>query len=404
MLMDIKAVIRGFTGYAASLGLAVVFALFLSGRVGWFLILVMLLAPVLSPAITLFFVKSMRVEGSAETGIINKGDTVRMKISITNGFFVPSPPVVFKMTDNPYMQCGEKNIYVSVIPFFKENFEISWHAKICGKSEIGVSSVRVTDYLGLFSFKLKNVDLGTLRGSVCVIPDVPDIPVNSAVISKINEVSADADDSEDTTESTGFVRGGFPGYDSREYVPGDPLKRINWKLSAKRSKLLVRLDDEVPGLTVSVVLDSSFVKDSVTEEELRAVFGKTADKDELAPLAAQRSIEMSLGITRALVLSGYTVSYFYRGETDWEIYNVASEGDMVSLRIAMAGFAFADTDGTERFPYYKMAEQKGSVSVFCTPFIGDDSIGGTQALLGGKNNMNTLVYSVVNKGGDRLEG
>ena len=35
----------------------------------------------------------------------------------------------------------------------------------------------------------------------------------------------------------------MPGYEHREYVAGDSPRRVNYKLSAKKQKLMVRLDE-----------------------------------------------------------------------------------------------------------------------------------------------------------------
>ncbi|MDE5834825.1 MAG: DUF58 domain-containing protein, partial [Ruminococcus sp.] len=65
-----------------------------------------------------------------------------------------------------------------------------------------------------------------------------------------------------------------------EYIIGDPLKRINWKLSTKKSKLMVRLDEASATIQPSIVLDlfrnsTNPVEKAVSSEEklLVSVFG-----------------------------------------------------------------------------------------------------------------------------------
>ena len=138
--------------------------------------------------------------------------------------------------------------------------KITYEARISGPSVVGVEQIRVTDYLGLMSFKIKKSDDTTNRKMVKVIPDIAEISVKDDRILKIMQLSMNADDSDDTVESSMHMLGGFPGYENREYVPGDPLKRINWKQSAKRDKLLVRLDDEMASRSATVLLDSVFIR------------------------------------------------------------------------------------------------------------------------------------------------
>ena len=92
-------------------------------------------------------------------------------------------------------------------------------------------------------------------------------------------------------DSHGFAFGGFPGYDNREYVPGDPLKRINWKQSAKRNKLLVRLDDEMAARAIHVVLDSVFEKHKVNVERAARMHQyRDLAEDEILPKIAEDAV------------------------------------------------------------------------------------------------------------------
>ncbi len=48
---------------------------------------------------------------------------------------------------------------------------------------------------------------------------------------------------EEAEEGVTVRQGGMPGCEHREYVPGDSPRRVNYKLSAKKGKLMVRLDE-----------------------------------------------------------------------------------------------------------------------------------------------------------------
>jgi uncharacterized protein (DUF58 family) len=356
-----KDIFTNVFNYLLALGLVLVFALFLSGRVGWFLVLVLVLAPIVSVAVTALLCHFVRVEGDVQAYTVNKGDSVNLLFKVINTSVLPLSPVVLEIADSPSAVCTDKAVSVSVMPHGCESFEVQCNAAIAGKGHIGIKSVKIRDYLGIVSFKLKKISPEGLCTEVYIIPDVADIPPDSDIISSAIEVAAHAVDSEDTTEMGRHSFGGFPGYDSREYVPGDPLKRINWKLSAKRSTLLIRLDDEALASPVSVVLDSIWN----TAERNRT--------DEEALLLAQKTMETSLGIARSLSLSGCIVNYFARFENGWERYTVNSEGDIADISIALAGYSFGTDMEEDRVPFDEIASDKGAALVLCTPCGGEEA-------------------------------
>ena len=59
----------------------------------------------------------------------------------------------------------------------------------------------------------------------------------------------------------------IPGNEMREYRPGDPLKAINWKVSARLSKLAVRVPDKLDTRTVTLIMEPSNVPERMQDIE-----------------------------------------------------------------------------------------------------------------------------------------
>ncbi|MBQ5311110.1 MAG: DUF58 domain-containing protein, partial [Oscillospiraceae bacterium] len=338
--MDKRSVIRGLFNYMVSVGLAVIFALYLNARVGWFLVAAFVAAPVVSVLLTLLFKRKVYITADTMPITITKGDTAQVDITVGNGMWLPSPPVFIDCTDTVGAECSGRMFSCSVMPLSDEGITIKYRAKICGPYDVGVEKAVIMDYFGLFSFRLKNADPAKLKVRMNVIPDVAEVPFTNSVFRTAAELSATSDDSEDTVSVTNSIAGGFPGYDNREYVPGDPLKRINWKQSAKRGTLLVRKDDEAAASSVSVVLDSVFDRNSAQVplfHSSQKIIG--SDTEELMQLAVQWAVEYSLGITRAFVMENHTVTYFYADKNGWQYVPVSDEGELVRLQTMLASFA-----------------------------------------------------------------
>lgn len=385
--------IGGLINYLAAVALAVIFALYLSGRVGWFLVTAFVAAPIISVLMTLIFVRRIYVSCDVDMLTMCKGDSCVITVSVTNGTFLPTPPVLVDMTDTPAVEAENPYRSISVLPFDTESFEVSYKAKICGPANIGVKSFRVSDYFGFVSFEIKSADISQMTFTASVIPDIPDVSLSDPVVSRAAELSAFSDDSEETVEAQTSGFGGFPGYENREYVPGDPLKRVNWKQSAKRGKLLVRLDDETVSSAVTVILDSSFDRDSVfipavvSEEKFSG-----GNSENITCLMAQDAVEQSLGMTRALMLGNFSVNFYLTGKNGWECFPAADENDLAAIRTELASYSFVP-HSESRFPEEELKARKGSVAVFCTPYL-DSELNSIVSHSGaeGKGTLQTVIY------------
>ena len=93
--------------------------------------------------------------------------------------------------------------------------------------------ITVRDFAGLFCLKIK----AEQEAKKAVLPRIVEYTGPEIIPSVLP-----ADD-EDAEEGVSVVKGGLPGCEHRDYVPGDSPKRVNYKLSAKRNRLLVRLDE-----------------------------------------------------------------------------------------------------------------------------------------------------------------
>lgn len=113
----------------------------------------------------------------------------------------------------------------------------------CGAQRISVVSLRVYDYLGLFCRRIKTVD-----PFVCTVVPVP-VPVAA-----LPEMGLQSD------KLRPKRGGGFSEeHDLRQYVPGDDLRQIHWKLTAKTGKVVVRepLEQMQTNRLLTVVLSGS---------------------------------------------------------------------------------------------------------------------------------------------------
>lgn len=352
-------IIKGVISYILALALTIVFALFLNASVGWFMLIALILAPILSVFFALLTKSSLSIECNMESVKLSKGDSCEMRVTLKNKTIFPSTPIELNILNGDGVASEDEGIITTIMPMSTKAITIKFNANICGKSEIGIKELRVSDYLGLFSYVPKSIKDKALTQIVYVIPDVAMVSPKDERILRVMQESLNGEDSEDTKESTINTFGGFPGYDKREYVPGDPIKRINWKQSAKRNKLLVRLDDEMNASGVNVVLDGYFNREKLPE----GVY---------APMVAQDAVENALGIIKILVMNDYSVDFYARFEEGFTLFEIEDEKDVENLRMQMAEYGFSDK-AENRFPGNEFLEEDAAY-VLVTPNSGEINV------------------------------
>lgn len=390
--MKKRVIIKGIINYIFAMVFAIIFGLFLDANVGWFILLALILAPLMSVFFAWLSSRMIEVSCEIDDSLLSKGDTCVMKVNVRNKSIFPTPPIFITLINKDGVRSDNSKLLVSVLSRSVVAFEVELRAKICGKSMVGIENVQVTDYLGLFSFAVKNVDYSSLQRSVAVIPDIANIGDRDDNIIKVMQTSLNMDDSDDTVESAAYTFGGFPGYDSREYVPGDPLKRINWKQSAKRGRLLVRLDDEMSSQSVNVVLDSVFNKSDVDIYLIAPLYQyRDFDIDEIIPAIAQSAVENALGIMQVLIRHNYKINFYAMSDKQFVKYELIDDVDLENVRLELANYSFYEEENVDRLPKTEPSFNE-RVGIFSTPNSYEEA---GAILEKDGNNLYTTAYSAV---------
>lgn len=376
---------RIYLSFIAALILSAVFGLFLSGTIGWFFFTCLLLLPVISCVITLLIRNKITVSADTDNLRVYKGGKINLIVSVENSSFLPSPPVEVILSDNAALECDEKDLHreINVMPKQSDNITVTYTAKMWYPTYIKIDKIKVKDYIGLFSFDIKNNC--NKQFEVDIIPDIAEVPAAGEIIRSIGSVSGD-DDSEESSEVRSMGFNGNPGFEHREYVPGDPIKRINWKISCKRDELLVRLDEEIISSRHTFVLDR---------------INSSAD-----PLMGEICGEYMLGVLSAAIRTGIASEvWFFKKE--WICMEAETENDLENLRLALAGYRFSEKEEHLRIPYSEMenkSSKKISAVVFFTPTFDRCASSEIKPMYAESKTDSTVIAAVasVGKGADAV--
>lgn len=216
------------SGYIQALIFAVLFTIFINADIGWALIYLIGAAAVLSPLTLLISKKRFTVKLRNFSGVSEYGRNTAFDITLDKRGFCFIPYVELCVNAN----CS---IHIRTSLLFRKTVNVSgnFRAAHSGLNTVTLDEVIIRDFLGLLQLKIPIDQTAHMAVLPRVIKyDGPDIPPNLL-----------PSEEEEVEEGNSVRQGGMPGYEHREYVEGDSPRRVNYKLSAKKQKLMVRLDE-----------------------------------------------------------------------------------------------------------------------------------------------------------------
>lgn len=326
--------LRGILDYLLAIIFVSVFALYCSGRVGYFLLLVFFLAPVISVGSAYYFSRKIECEFYMNSTDCAKGEELHLISKIYNSSILPTPVIKIEFIDNKHFEISNQLQLVSVLPHQTQETQADYKAIFAGGSVIGIESIRIIDFFGIVSFSLRKFDENNAKFAVGIIPEVEYAPCMDDFVKEALSSSVQGD-SEETLDEAASNFGGFPGYEYRQYQIGDPIKRINYKLSAKKNEYWVRLDEKRVVSKLKVLID----------------FANTKESEDV--VLVQNTLEMILGFIQSLLLREYAVELVtYEGNAALSIktFEIVDESQLLLAAKSIAKYSFEKKRSHDTIP------------------------------------------------------
>lgn len=257
---------------------AVFIAFYIDGTSGVFVTAFLIFSAVFSFIIMLFASSRISVSLECPSHYIKKGAEQEVLLVLSKTTKIPFPFIEAEFEVSPRLspltlkRDPSKNIEkcrVAMGMSEKETVSLKYRAEFFGKAEITLKSIRIVDYLGIFSRKLKTYK--ECSAYVCVIPEIAELSPQNNLLKEVFAVTSSDDNADDETSSNTIPFGSatVAGYEHRPYEMGDPVKKINWKLSSKKNSLMVRLDEAIAVSEKAICID--FFSERETPELIRNV-------------------------------------------------------------------------------------------------------------------------------------
>ena len=315
---------RKTSGLVISGALILIFALFCSARVGYFLLLALFLSPVFSVLLAQASGSKLIVKSEISHLLLSKGDTCTLTVKLENRGFLPCPPVKILIKENPNMICEVNSFDITALPGHTTAHSLVFTACLSGGSYTGIKDAVFSDWFNICSFSLIQKPQLFKTG---VIPQLRHFEADVDLLECVSDAFS-SDRHDETVDEVSFAFRGFAGYDYKPYEPGDPLKRINSKVSAKMGQLMVRLDEKQAASEIKVIINPHMENED--------------------PPLSQDVLESALGICLSLVRLDFSVRISIpeteeasKEDFTWEEHPVFTEDDLPSLSEKLAFVTFS---------------------------------------------------------------
>lgn len=160
-----------------------------------------------------------------------KGTPAKGILTVTNLSILPKPRLHITVTCRNLRtgETADSGLELSLLPKERRQAAFSFDCAHCGKVELTLGDVRLSDLFGLFEQELHLEE----NRSFTVLP----LLFEPSISLEYSDMAMPDSDTYSAAKP-----GSDPGetFDIREYVPGDAIRKIHWKLSEKTDKTMVR--------------------------------------------------------------------------------------------------------------------------------------------------------------------
>lgn len=185
---------------------------------------------------------TLSVSSGASSEQVQRGEDVTLSVRVSRRGWIPLAPMWLELSGvSGAASPSSGSQMMQLRPGRSQTLTLSFHAAHVGVIHPGVQSVTISDFFGVCTIRQTPRTDG---GELLVLPQLFDIaPLRLSSGEMGTEAMARA--SEDVTNPT----------DVRSYQPGDPMKKIHWKLSARKQEALVRRFEDPIQPDALVLLD-----------------------------------------------------------------------------------------------------------------------------------------------------
>ncbi|MEG1718687.1 MAG: DUF58 domain-containing protein [Clostridia bacterium] len=240
--------------YGLLLLLDIAFLYFYGGLIPYTILYTLIILPIVSFILFRISLKFTEIDSFASSLRVVKNTPFKLTITVFNKGIVVAPFItVYLYNDNNILGNKAAPINISAYPFKTHKTTLSLSSPYRGKYGISIRMIKYYDFLGLF-FKRTLLP----RKYITVLPTI--VPIEALTTfngESFDTVTNNRFKTPDLSEVEGV----------RDYVNGDSLRFMHWKLSAKKDNLLIKEFALEQNTNITIILDISNKISEIKEQD-----------------------------------------------------------------------------------------------------------------------------------------
>lgn len=257
-------------------------AVFLNSVYGYLPCITLVVGTLISFGYLQILKRSLTFEEMSDLSNCQRGTEVEFSVRVANRSVLvfPKLELSFYISDLFGEDDTVTNSDITLAPKEERKFDFAVRFDHIGTYSAGLKKVQIHDLMGLFSYEIKNPK----DYQVNVAPKLFDV----ATLQISNNTMTESQKMVIPTVIDGSDYAGV-----REYVWGDPIKTIHWKLSARTDNYMTKQFESYGVTGISIILD--FLSPQYSSETLMSIFDSVVETAlSVAEYAKEKGMEYEI--------------------------------------------------------------------------------------------------------------
>lgn len=237
--------------------------LFVHSYLNLIILILMIVMPVVSVIMAHVSINSLSVKFGGADEPLTVDEPFLMTIILRNDSIIPNmnTDISISMENDLFNTSGEYTLCIPAYMKDRDTVDYQLSQSLAGVLHVSATEIHVTDWMGFVRLKRR---CSAARDYV-VYP--------SGSLDSEPDMSALSQGMDEAEESGKKGYDFFDVVDVREYIPGDKLQNIHWKLSAKKDILMVKERESMSSSQLIVLVELYNDQYHVLNDVLKAAYG-----------------------------------------------------------------------------------------------------------------------------------
>lgn len=261
---------------------------------------------------------------------IMKEDFLEVKVEIKNKSILPTSIIEIDFIKDDIFTFDDSNVFRFSIESRKSKvITMKYYQLFRGKGTIGIDNIKIGDYFGISNV---NIDICNNKKELTVLPMIFPIDRDSDIVRSFTDSriirNSDYYINFDNVEVE-------PGYEFRQYIPGDNLNRVNWKRFSRNQELLVRKNENIIEINKKTIIMNPYI------------ITKKNNKKRDNMMLESRILKTVLSLAAVLLDINIDVEICVYENSSWTIKSIKDCEDLITIQNKFAEYQFIYTSNED---------------------------------------------------------